>query len=384
MIRDPWLKALVIVMVLIASLYLVSMLWQALLQFSEIILLFLMAWLLAFVLEPVVLALQRATRMPRSAAVSLTYLWLLLALSAGVVLLVPVLSYQITEAANQFPGFVEALGVQLKALQAGLAERGIDVDLAHTLDYPDLARRAEALGPQMLSNALGIATGVATLLLEVTLVAILSFYFMLDGERIAHSVLAALPEQARGDAEYLFASVHQAFAGFLRSQLIQGLLNGIGTALIMAATGLDLVLLSSLASGLVMMVPFIGPPLALVLPVALAYFTKPQVLWLVLGLVLALQQVVVNVIAPRLVGSMVGLHPLLVFFAVLAGMKLAGAWGVVFGIPIMAVMVAMLSFYRTALEQRQQRAARAEARAGQPAAAATEALRRSKEEAAVP
>lgn len=383
MIRDPWLKALVIVMVLIASLYLVSLVWQALMQFSEVALLFLLAWVLAFVLEPVVSAIVRATPLPRPIAVSLTYLWLLIVLSAGIVLLVPVLSRQITEIADQFPEFVRAIGEQLVVLQVNLAQRGLHIDLTETLAYPELARRAEAIGPQMLANAVGIATGVATLLVQVSVVAILSFYMMLDGEKVATGLLAAIPKRARRHFEHLFASVNLAFAGFLRGQVIQGLMNGVGTAIIMVGAGMDYVLLTSLAGALLMMIPFIGPPAALLLPVVLAYFTKLDALWLVLGLMLALQQVIVNVIAPRMVGSMIGLHPLLVFFAVLAGMKLAGAWGVIFGIPIMAVMAAMFTFYRTAIEQRDWQGERPSAsKPGQPVH--TETPLRSEERATVP
>jgi predicted PurR-regulated permease PerM len=358
MIRDPWLKALVIVMVVIASLYLLSLLWQALLQFSEVVLLFFLAWLLAFMLEPLVSALYRSTPLSRPVAVTLTYLWLLVVLSAAVVLLVPVLAEQITQMTNQLPTFIEAVGVQLRILEANLAARGIEVHLAASLDYPELARRAETLGLQLLSNALGLATGVATLLLQVGLVVIISFYIMLDGERISANLRAAVPARIRGDVEYFLSSVNTAFTGFLRGQLFQGLMTGGGTAAIMLLVGLDYVVLASLVSGTVMMIPFIGPPLALIPPLAIAFFTKPEALWLTLVLLLVLQQVVVNIIAPRLVGSMVGLHPLLVFFAVIAGMKLAGPWGVIFGIPIMAVLVAMFTFYRTAIVESSRKLAR--------------------------
>lgn len=359
MIRDPWLKALVIVMVIIASLYLVSLLWQAMMQFGDVILLFVLAWLLAFILEPVVSALHRSTPLPRSVAVALTYLWLLVVLTAGVVLVVPVLTEQIAQFASQVPAFVEVVGVQLRLVQANLASRGIEVDLAQSLDYPELSRRAEAVVLQVLGNALSIATGLATLLVQVGLVVILSFYIMLDGERIAANLRAALPRRVEADVEYFFITVNQAFTGFLRGQLFQGLMTGLGTALIMVVAGLDYVLLASLVSGLVMMIPFIGPALALLPPLAIAVFTRPEVLWLAAIMLLALQQVVVNIIAPRLVGSMVGLHPLLVFFAVLAGMKLAGAWGIVFGIPVMAVLVAMFAFYRAAILERGRRVRRA-------------------------
>jgi hypothetical protein len=68
-----------------------------------------------------------------------------------------------------------------------------------------------------------------------------------------------------------------------------------------------------------------------------------------------LQQIVINILAPRLMGHSVGLHPLLVFLAVLGGAKLAGVWGAVFGVPIVAVATAMVSFYRATVEERHAR-----------------------------
>jgi len=73
--------------------------------------------------------------------------------------------------------------------------------------------------------------------------------------------------------------------------------------------------------------------------------------YLFVGL-LALQQVLFNVLAPRILSQQIGLHPLLVFFAVLTGARVAGIWGAIFGVPIVAVVVTMISFYRASHEER--------------------------------
>ena len=67
---------------------------------------------------------------------------------------------------------------------------------------------------------------------------------------------------------------------------------------------------------------------------------------------IALQQVIFNVLAPRILSQQVGLHPLLVFFAVLTGARVAGIWGAIFGVPIVAVVMTMISFYRASQEER--------------------------------
>src|SRR5216683_5890352 len=106
MIRDPWLRALSVLGCAIAGLYLVSVLWGIVEVFADIILLFFLAWLVAFVLEPAVGTLVEG-RLPRLAAIGLTYLTLLAVSSVGVILLVPALSLQIVEIARNLPTYVE-------------------------------------------------------------------------------------------------------------------------------------------------------------------------------------------------------------------------------------------------------------------------------------
>jgi len=357
MIRDPWLRALAILGCAIAGVYLVGLLWQIVQQFADIIMLFFLAWLMAFVLEPLVGTLVEA-RLPRLAAIGLTYVTLLVLLSLGVILLVPALTLQTVEVVRNMPGYVEQMAALLTDLQATTNTWLVDhrspilIDLQSALNPQELSRRADALGPQILGNVVGFATGAATLLLEVLILLILSFYFMADGARLADTLIVALPPRAQDDTRFLVANIHRAFAGFLRGQVIQSLVGAVGTGLIMSALGIDYALLSSVVAGLVLFIPFIGPPVAVILPVTISLLTRPDVTIILFIALLALQQVIFNVLAPRILSRQVGLHPLLVFFAVLTGARVAGIWGAIFGVPIVAVLTAMISFYRAGHEER--------------------------------
>lgn len=357
MIRDPWLRALSILGCAIAGVYLASLLWHLVEAFADIILLFFLAWLVAFILEPVVGTLMES-RVPRLAAIGLTYLTLLVLFSLGVILLVPALSLQVVEIARNLPVYVEQATTVLNSVQVTanlwLTSHGspVLVDLKSALDPQELSRRADALGPPILSNAIGLATGAATLLVEVVILLILSFYFMVDGARLADNFITTLPLRAQDDARFLVASIHRAFAGFLRGQMIQSLLGGLGTGLLMSVLQVDYALLSSVVAALVLLIPFLGPVVAVVLPVTIALLTHPDVaVYLFIGL-LALQQVLFNVLAPRILSQQIGMHPLLVFFAVLTGARVAGVWGAIFGVPIVAVVTTMISFYRAGHEER--------------------------------
>jgi len=354
--RDPWLRALAILGCAIAGFYLISLLWQVVQNLADIILLFFLAWLIAFVLEPLVGTLQ--PRVPRLVAIGITYATLLVLLSLGVLLLVPALALQTAEVVRSTPGYVEQAGLVLTDLQNSSNSWLVDhrspilIDLQSALNPQELSRRADALGPQVLGNVVGVAAGAATLLVEVLALIILSFYFMADGARLADSMILALPPRAQDDARYLVANIHRAFSGFLRGQVIQCLVGGVGTGIIMSILHVDYALLTSVIAGLVLFIPFIGPPVAVVVPVIISLLTHPEVTIYLLIALVALQQVIFNVLAPRILSHHVGLHPLLVFFAVLVGLRVAGIWGAIFGVPILAVLASMISFYRAGHEER--------------------------------
>jgi predicted PurR-regulated permease PerM len=357
LIRDPWLRALSILGCAIAGVYLVGLLWQIVQEFADIIVLFFMAWLVAFVLEPVVGFLVEG-RMPRLAAIGLTYVTLLVLLSLGMILLVPALTLQIVEVVRSLPSYVEQASALLTGIQGSANEwltghgSPILVDIKSALNPADLSRRADSLGPPILSNVVGFATGAATVLAELVIMLILSFYFMVDGARLADSLIAAVPSRVQDDVRFLVVSIHRAFAGFLRGQMIQSLVGGLGTGVIMSLLHVDYALLSSVLAAVVLLIPFVGPALAVFLPVVIALLTHPEVAFFLFVALLALQQMIFNVISPRVLSRQVGLHPLLVFFAVLSGARVAGLWGAIFGVPIVAVFTTMISFYRANQEER--------------------------------
>src|SRR4051812_19655197 len=355
--RDPWIRALVIVLVAISGLYLAGLLWQIAAQFSDIILLFFLAWVVAFILEPVVDILERLALVRRSVAVSIAYFSMLVIGATAVIWIVPALSRQTIQLASELPAYVAFLNEHFMELQGALEERGVTVNLTTLVQFEELVRRIEALGPPVLANAVTLATQIASFVVQLVLVLMLSFYIMLDGPRIMRGAVIVMPETFREDLVFFVDSVNRAFAGFLRGQLIQALLYSLGTAAIMWAAGLDLILLTAVVNTGLMMIPFVGPPLALVLPLSISIFEAPSSAVVVTILVTVLQAVVVNVVAPRVMSSAVGVHPLLVFVGILVGAKLAGIWGAVFGVPAVAVIAAMAVFYHEIIQQRRTRGA---------------------------
>ena len=372
-IRDPWLRALSVLLVLIAGFYLAGMVWALLQQLADILVLFSFAWLVAFMLEPAVAVVQEQRGLRRGWAVSLVYVGLLAVLVATAFWLVPTIVSQVAIIAQHWPRYIENTTYYALELQRELTDRGLDPNLQVWADYQELSRRLATLGPPRLATFVTLARDTAAILIDVVIVLVLSFYMMLDSGRLTHAAVRAVPAHLRDDLVYFMESVRRAFGGFLRGQLILSGLYGLGTAAVMSLAGLDFTLLASVFAALAMLIPFLGPVLAAAPPTLIVLLVYPERVWWVLLPLVALQFAVLHVVSPRVMGHTVGMHPLLVFAAVLVGAKAAGLWGALFGVPIAGVIVAMVSFYRLTLEERRLRLQELPTVGGHPAGASLEA-----------
>ncbi len=352
MLRDPWLKTLVALLVIIAASYLAGLVWDLALRFADIILMLVLAWLLSFALEPVTGGMTSGLRVARPFAVAMVYAGLLIILTLTTILMVPVIALQSSQIGTNLPDYVDSVARWVTQMQEALPRQGSIAGALASFDYSQIARSIESLGPAIVNNALSLAAGVASVLFSLTLVLILSFYIQLDGGKFMGTLLRALPADRQDEANYLIFSLHRAFGGFVRGQIIQAVIYGFGTALVMVVADLSYTAVVAIFAFAIMLIPFIGPILAIIPPIAISLFVHPESTWWVAVLLLGLQQVVLNIIAPRVMSQSVGVHPLLVLVSLLVGGKVAGIWGAIFAVPVAGTLVAMISFYRLTVEER--------------------------------
>lgn len=340
--RNRWLRALIVLLVAIAGLHLAGLLWDLVQRFGDIIVMFFLAWLLAFVLTPVTQYIERRTGASRPLAASGVYLVIFVGLLGGILLIVPNLVDQLVTLGKVLPDYAEQVPIVLNEIQADLNARRVGVDITTLYRPQDLSSSLAALGSGAMQNAVTILTSVFNVGFAVVLVLVLSFYMVVDGDRVQQSLLNFIPDENRAEVDFFIDSVNRTFGGFLRGTLIQAVVYGGGTALVMLLAGVDFVLVASLFAGVVMIIPIFGPFLATVPPVLITLVSAPvqTVLFVVFGL-LILQQITFNVIAPKVMSDSVGMHPLLVFAAILVGARVAGLAGAIFGVPVAAVIWAM-------------------------------------------
>jgi predicted PurR-regulated permease PerM len=352
--RHRSLRLLVMLLVIIAGVYAVDLLWAAFSLFADIILLFFLAWIITFILKPASLFLQ-SRGLPRALAVTLIYLALLIVIFSAVVLTIPVIAQQVVLVTNEMAQLLSPSNVtNLNATIIGVLERfGLSEQDARNVatqvsaQLPDWAAQIER---QSVGAASILVTSVLSILFDVFLVIIISFYMMLDGDRLVESFVVRLPPAWIPDVRLFQTYVNRIFGGFFRAQLIIGALYGAITWLVLLALGEPNGLLVGILAGALMLLPFIGPFLAVVPPVLLVILQAPGnevavKLIILIFLLVAAQQLVIQVLAPRIFGDSMGIHPLLLFAALLVGAKVGGVWGAFFAGPIAAVAYAMVQVF---------------------------------------
>jgi predicted PurR-regulated permease PerM len=181
---------------------------------------------------------------------------------------------------------------------------------------------------------------------NIVLVPVLTFYFLRDWDMLVERVAALVPRDHIGTARRLARESDSVLGAFLRGQFLVMLVLGLLYALGLWLVGLDLGLLIGLIAGLVSFVPYLGPATGVVLGVvaALVQFGDWSHLAMVLG-VFGIGQVIESYwLTPKLVGDRIGLHPVAVIFAIMAGGQLFGFLGVLLALPVAAVANVLLRF----------------------------------------
>ena len=335
-----WLSAVLVLGTIVLALVLIDLLGSVFYAFGDIILVFFLAWLLAFILSPVVAGLTRLVPvLPRVGAVVLVYATMV----GAIVLVVVLVAGALAKSISDFIVNVPTLRADLPQLLAPWQERINGIGL----DRVDLVAQATSFLDNLASYAAQLAGPVQQLavasigaLSNLLIVLILSLYMVIDRDAILSFFFRIVPPSMKDAARLLETSVARSFGGFLRGQAILGVVFAAVAAVTSAVLGLPYLAVTTAAAGVLMAIPFFGPFVAWAPPVVVAILAVPEAT-IPAAVVMGIGwMVVMNVLQPRLMQEAVGIHPIVVLGSVLIGSKVAGVTGAIFGIPIAAVLSA--------------------------------------------
>ena len=183
---------------------------------------------------------------------------------------------------------------------------------------------------------------------------VVSFYMLIDGKRIFRFICRLAPGEQQVKEDYV-RGLQTAFSKFVRGQALLGTTIGLACGLAVWILSWDVVgvwpeggqyaLLFGFWAGVTEVIPYVGPFLGAVPPVIAAFFHSPWAALIVVIVYFVIQQLESHILAPNIVGSSVGVHPLLVIFALLAGAQIGGILGMLASLPLLAMLKHTLTFY---------------------------------------
>lgn len=327
------------------SLLLVLIVGYLLIQIQFVLVLVLLSLVFATVIQKPVDALERH-RFPRPLAILTVYAGII----AGVTILFLGLSPAIREQAalfrTQAPHSLENLReAWLSSNNALLNGPGQQV-LERAIAFIQSPSSLDLAVPQ--GAALGLLTGLGGGVIGLVTALIIAFYYLMERQWIRRIALASYPSERRIRVLRIWDEVEQKVGDWLRGQLTLCLVIGLTATIGYAVMGISFWPLLGLWAGVTEIIPILGPWLGGVPAVIIALTQSWEKAALVAGFVVLLQMMENAVLVPRVMRGAVGLTPLTVFIAILAGTEFAGVAGALLAIPVAAVIQVMISNYAAA------------------------------------
>jgi predicted PurR-regulated permease PerM len=306
---------------------------------------FLIGLLIAYLGDPLVDKLEEL-KLHRSLAVGLVILVFMLAITGAVLVFMPMLVREIVEIVRQLPVFIEWLQINIGPFfldRLGIDPFHVDLKLLKETLFANWQTAGGTVGV-ILTDITRSGVSLAAWLASVALVPVVSFYLLRDWDILMANIRELLPRLWVGTADHLAGECDEVLGAFLRGQLIIMALLGSIYALGLWLVGLEIALTIGLLAGLASLVPYLGFIIGLAAATLAALFQFQELMPLVYVFVVFLvgQMIEGMVLTPWLMGDRIGLHPVAIIFAVLAGGQLFGFVGVLLALPMAAVIMVFL------------------------------------------
>jgi len=342
---------------------LLLLLWVLATTAAHVVFLFLVASLLALLLNPVVRALQ-VVRLPRGLSVALVYLSFAAALALVIFGIVTAVAGETTTAANRFNDYFTnrhgAAGQTSADRDVDRLQRWLNThhlksvkvrDRGHRLVRQIRQRDVGKYTHKIVTFVEGAAISIGKTLFSVVLLIVVSVYMLLDMPRLARRIDQRFPP--RPGEEPLVRSMERSLVSYVRGQallsLIIGTSAGVGLWALAALGALphaqQYALLFGAWVAVTEVIPYLGPWLGAIPPFLYALVVHPvSALWVAI-LFLGIHQIEGHVVVPNVMGNALRLHPLLVIFGLTAGAEVYGLAGALTALPLLAVTRAIWEFF---------------------------------------
>jgi len=309
---------------IIAALLLVIAGWF-LIQIKGILILFFISYILMVSLVPYV-KYMTAHKIPRPIAAAFVYLAVLLIIILLVVPLIPFFSTQIQSLIHSFPQYVDEI---LKVL-------GIEIGQSQVQSF--IISQLNAIG----SSAFAVTGAIVGTIFSTFLVFVISFYLMLDYERLKKEVTYFFPKHQKEKAIDIIHQVEDKLGSWFRGQLVLCFSIGLCTWVALALINFPFALPLALLAGMLEIVPTIGPILSAIPAVIVALSISPGLAVIIVLIYIGIQMLENNILVPKIMQRAVGLNPILVILAISIGATMLGILGALLSVPFATLLIIVI------------------------------------------
>ena len=343
-----WVQLAVLPVLLIVA-------WFTLGAIAQVIFIFLVAGLIALVLNPLVHGLERV-HVNRYVGVFVVYVGFVAVLALVAALVWPPVLQQLRNLTTSLPGMAGQAGDTIMRLQRLSDRAGLSIDV-----QAQLRASLTALADRVLSftsNVVDVGVTVVRQITYLIIIVVISIYMLLDAKRIGRFVAEHFPTHSVSDGEEYVRRAQTAVVDYVKAQvLLSAALGGsVGLAMWFLGmigafpSGARYALFFGVWAGLMEAIPYLGPVLAAVPPSLVAVFDSPlSALWVIITFVL-IQEIEGHILVPVIMGSRFRVHPLVVIFAVLAGGEIHGITGMLIAIPLIPLVKETIVFLRPRMQ----------------------------------
>jgi len=267
----------------------------------------------------------------------------------GAIVVIPLLVYQITQLVqstfDQLPTFLEwliqiltPLEKKLNAAHIHMKPSDMLINIAASAPKPDAGL--------IVTHVTTVATSTVTWLFYGLSILILAFYFLLDGPRMSREITGVFPDAFRPRLTAFIQDTDRNLHSFFKGQIVLGLLFGAFMVAVYSALGVPYALALGIILGAWEIVPVIGPTIGII-PTVIAVLVQgmdhvPAGRFVQVLIVLAAfgicQWLKDNIVAPRYIGNVIGLHPVVIFIAIMIGARLDGMLGIIVSLPVACIV----------------------------------------------
>lgn len=290
----------------------------------------------------------RLIRLPTPMAVVIVYILVLVLIIGGATIATATIIPQAADLINRIPGFMAALPAQLAESWAGFAERfGLDPEaLSRIAGSQDVSTTVTQAAGIAATQLLSVAAFTASFIAQVFLVLVLSLYIVLEDRIIVRQLFMVLPRRTHETARAMLSAGDRAFSGYLRGQVVGAVLRGLFTLVVFSVFGVNFGVIVAIVFAVLSFIPLIGGPVGIVFAAIVILIVNPNAVLPITLLMFAFDQFVAYGVLPRLMKNMVGVPSIVALLAISVGVQLLGFWGLIFGVPIVGAVYALVfEFY---------------------------------------